>query len=203
VAKKKGYHHGDLRRALLDAGLKILVKQGPEGITLRELARRAGVTHAAPYRHFADKEALLAAVAEEGFRAMGRKMDERRALAGGDAARTLHELGVGYVLFAVEHPAHFKVMFGREISDFEKYPGLHEEAEATFERLVAAITALQQGGQVRPGDPMPVALTCWSMVHGLATLYTAGRLGELAREPEGIANAASRLLLDGVLARKR
>src|SRR5262245_23788463 len=104
------YHHGDLRRALLDAALEILAEGGAAGLTLREVARRAGVTHAAPYRHFEDKAALLAAVAEEGFRAVYAEMLARSERVK-DPVERLYQIGAAYVLFAVTHPAHFRVMF--------------------------------------------------------------------------------------------
>src|SRR5262245_4881527 len=109
-AKKRAYHHGDLRRALLDAALELVSSKGVQALTLREVARRAGVTHAAPYHHFPSKEALFAAVATEGFRDLAAAM--RAALSGrrGPFA-SLRAIGVAYVRFATEHPAHFRIMF--------------------------------------------------------------------------------------------
>src|ERR1700693_5459913 len=108
------YHHGDLPRALLDAALHIVETQGTEALTLRAVARRAGVSQAAPYRHFASKEAILAAVAEDGFRSLIAAMRESVATCGEDPLGRLRAVGLGYVTFATSHPSHFRVMFGRE-----------------------------------------------------------------------------------------
>src|SRR3954471_12975444 len=112
--RKRPYHHGDLRRTLLDTALKMVKEAGPGALSLRELARRAGVSHAAPYRHFASREALIGALAVEGFRGLGAEMqacagDER------DPMRRFRALGVAYVRYAVAHPGHFKVMFSSDL----------------------------------------------------------------------------------------
>src|SRR5258708_6887496 len=119
VPRKKSYHHGDLRRALLDAALALLEKSGVEALTLREGARRVGVTAGAPYHHFADKEAIVASVAEEGFVELGEAMAAARDAA--DPASRLGAMGRSYVRFAVAHPAHFRVMFGKMV-DVPRHP---------------------------------------------------------------------------------
>jgi AcrR family transcriptional regulator len=117
LRKPKGsYHHGNLRRALIDAALGLIEKEGPASLSLREVARRAGVSTAAPYRHFPSREALLAAVAEEGFRLLGDEI--RRAIAAhDDAPRCLGEAGIAYVLFAAAHPSRYNVMLSPELAD--------------------------------------------------------------------------------------
>jgi AcrR family transcriptional regulator len=172
VQGKRGkYHHGDLRRALLDAALEILAEEGgAAGLTLREVARRAGVTHAAPYRHFADKAALLAAVAEEGFRAIYAEMLARSGHCK-DPVERLFQIGVAYVLFAVTHPAHFRVMFGPEIVSPSPYASLVEAGNATFQLLLDSITECQKAGRFREGPTEELAYSQWAWVHGLASLY--------------------------------
>src|SRR5262249_28909766 len=169
VEKKRGrYHHGDLRRALLDAALEVLSREGATALTLREVARRAGVTHAAPYRHFTDKQALLATVAEEGCRMLASQMSEAWGKREGDPVRGLQAIGVAYVRFAIGQRAHFQVMFGKDIDWAREHGGLEEAADNCFGVLISAVQACQGVGAIRPGDPLSPALGAWSMVHGLS-----------------------------------
>ena len=180
IQKKKAdqYHHGDLRRALLVAGEQLLAKSGPEGLSLREVAQRAGVSHAAPYRHFASKEALLAALAEQGFRELA---TELRAAHGRDALQTLQAQGVGYVRFALAHPAQVRVMFRAGVVSGE-HPELKATADEAFGLLVQGVVACQELGVFARGDPLPLATSCWALSHGLALLMLDGALG-FPREP--------------------
>jgi AcrR family transcriptional regulator len=152
VEKKRGrYHHGDLRRALLDAALEVLSAEGASALTLREVARRAGVTHAAPYRHFADKQTLLAAVAEEGFRMLTAEMLERSVPLKDDPVRALQAIGLAYVRFATTERAHFQVMFGKDIDWAREQCELEETADRCFDVLISAVEACQTVGAIRPG----------------------------------------------------
>lgn len=161
------YHHGNLPAALIEAAVELIEEQGLDGLTLREVARRVGVTHAAPYRHFKDKSALVAAVAEEGFRRIA-----------GDVARTnasLHECGRMYLEFAVAHPAHFRVMFGaatlrgRTASLTEAYGQLMAE-------LQGAVRRGQSASLIAPGDADRYARLLWAQWHGLASLAVSGHV---------------------------
>jgi AcrR family transcriptional regulator len=197
---KSGYHHGDLRRALIEASLVLISEEGFSALTLREVARRAGVTHAAPYRHFPDKEALLAAVAEEGFRAMAVQMRERMDKAEGPVER-LGACGVAYVLFAVRHPAHFRVMFGPHFAKPRDHEGLAKEGSSAFGLLVQSIVQGQQAGLLLEGEPMPLALMAWSQVHGLAALLVDGQLEQTLQKgatAEDLAHFQTRMLLEGL-----
>ncbi|AKF87139.1 hypothetical protein MFUL124B02_38325 [Myxococcus fulvus 124B02] len=174
--KRRTYHHGDLRQALVDATLKLIATEDVGAVSLREVARRAGVTAAAPYHHFRDKDALLAAVAEEGYRALNARMDE--AMTKARAPRLdaqLKALARCYVRFAVEHPAHYRVMFRQEWSDEEKYAGIHTEGMRAYARLqeLAQEARVASGGKV---DMDILAFTIWSWVHGLASLWNEGPL---------------------------
>ena len=182
AADKETYHHGDLRQALLDGSLRLIDEEGFGALSLREVARRAGVTHAAPYRHFADKEALLAAVAEEGFRAMTARMNEEMARHSAPLDR-LSACGVAYVVFAVRHAAHFRVMFGPHFTQPLMPTGGDTDA---FGVLVGALADAQRAGDLPRGEePRRLGLTCWSLVHGLASLWADRRLDP--REfPEGV-----------------
>jgi len=197
--RKPRYHHGDLRQALLEASLALIAEEGFAALSLREVARRAGVTHAAPYRHFVDKEALLGAVAEQGFRAMTVRMKERMARETTPEGR-LSACGVAYVLFAMEHPSHFRVMFGPHFTR----PQLDLAAADTnsFVLLLDTITEGQKAGAVREGDPQQLALVCWSLVHGLASLLVDRKLEpggvSTLEQAEALAVAQTRLLLSGL-----
>ncbi|AKJ04384.1 TetR family transcriptional regulator [Archangium gephyra] len=200
TAEKPHYHHGDLRRALLDASLALISEEGFGALSLREVARRAGVTHAAPYRHFEHKEALLVAVAEEGFRVMKARMQERMARETSPEGR-LVECGVAYVLFAMEHPAHFRVMFGPHFTQPPKLGPPGGDLDS-FGLLVDSITQGQRAGVFHEGEPLSLALTCWSLVHGLSSLLVDRKL-EMAgvitvAQAEKLALEQTRLLLRGL-----
>lgn len=168
--RSRPYHHGDLRTALIQAGLAILAEEGAQALTLRAAARRAGVSHNAPYRHFADKEALLAAIAEEGFDELANRLEEARARSRPSAQAQLEETGWTYVWFALTHPGHLHVMFGSLISDPQTYPGLRSAGARAFTVLVEILQAGQAKGAVIAGNPRQLAFGAWAMVHGLALL---------------------------------
>jgi AcrR family transcriptional regulator len=206
VEKKGGrYHHGDLRRALLDAALEVLAREGAAALTLREVARRAGVTHAAPYRHFTDKQQLLATVAEEGFRMLTSQMREAWAKHEGDPVRGLQAIGVAYVRFATGQRAHFQVMFGKDIDWSREHAGLEETADCCFEVLISAVQACQGAGAIRPGDPLIPSLCAWSMVHGLSELIANGQFSamELAvPSVEELVSIFNRIFIEGARAKE-
>lgn len=175
----KPYHHGDLQRALIDAALGLIEREGAQALTLRAAARLAGVSQAAPYRHFPDKDALLAAVAEDGLRTLATWMRDATSAHTGDSPRRLQALGVAYVKFAAAHTAHFRVMFTAVAKDMDAYPALAEASDAVFALLLDAITQGQRDGSVRPGNPKELALAAWSIVHGLAELEVGGQVPRL------------------------
>ena len=169
------YHHGDLRRALLEEGLRTIETQGVESLTLRTVGERLGVSRTALYRHFADKQTLLAAVGREGFRLLRLSLVEAwehngRGRAGFEA------MGVAYVNFAVAHPSHYRVMFGRFIESCEKDAEFIAEATSAFQVLVDSLVEQQQTGLVRRDDPLIQARMIWSLVHGIAMLVIDGQL---------------------------
>jgi AcrR family transcriptional regulator len=164
------YHHGDLGKALIDAALAIITEeQDAANVSLREVARRVGVSQAAPYRHFADKDALLAAVAEEGFQ---RLLNALQVDTGSDPdpLARLQASGVAYVKFAIAHPAHYRVMFSTFRVDQENNSSLNAAAGKAFAVMVDAISAGQAIGAIQPGNPRQLAWVTWSLVHGLALL---------------------------------
>lgn len=174
--RRATYHHGNLPRALVDAALRLVETEGAEALTLRAAARKAGVSQAAPYRHFANKQALLAAVAEEGFRAMSQAMRRASTPHTADPLGRFRAQGLAYIEFATTHPAHYRVMFGRAMADKSAYPSLRAASGETFGLLVEAIRDCQRAGLVRAGDPEELALGAWSAVHGLSSLAADGQL---------------------------
>ncbi len=195
------YHHGDLRRALIQAALELVNEAGPAGTTLREAARRAGVTHAAPYRHFADKESLLAAVAEEGFVQLRATMTRARESRTGLAA--IEAIGLSYVLFAQENPSHFRVMFGAELGDKRRHPTLLHADQAVFDVLCTAIAEAQQQEELPAGDPASVGLVAWSMLHGVAALVVDGQMARAGVRGEKLDEFASRVLKTAIAGLKQ
>lgn len=186
-AKETPYHHGDLRQSLIEAALELITeKQDAKTLSLREVARRVGVSHAAPYRHFADKEALLAAVAEEGFHLLLSYLRDAMAQVSSDPVRRLQASGVGYVRFAIAHPSHYRVMFSALQADCLDYPGLQESGDQAFAVMVNEITAGQAAGRMKAGDPQQLAWISWSLVHGLAMLLIERQL-PLADEQDIVA----------------
>jgi AcrR family transcriptional regulator len=154
---------------------------------MRAIAREAGVSHMAPYHHFADKAALIAAVAEEGFRVLTEEMSKRIAARGDDPRAALRASGIAYVVFAVTRPHLFRVMFGAEVAGMsgDDYPGLSEAGSATFAVLQGQVERSQDEGTVRQADSRSIGLTAWSLVHGLAMLIIDGHFGPEAMHPEG------------------
>jgi len=169
------YHHGNLRRALLDEALATIRAEGVEGLTLREIGTRVGVSRTALYRHFADKRALLAAVATEGFGALRQHLVDAWAT-GGRGRAAFDAMGVAYVRFAVANPSYYRVMFGGFVDPKGCEPELAAEAAGAFQALVDALAALQRDGVVRRDDTVTVARFVWAVVHGVAMLGIDGQL---------------------------
>ncbi|MGD1853606.1 MAG: TetR/AcrR family transcriptional regulator [Leptolyngbyaceae cyanobacterium] len=179
MASEKPYHHGDLRQALLDAALVILQTKDVKALSLRGVARQAGVSHTAPYRHFADKAALLAAVAEEGFVEFGRYLQAAVDATAADPVASLKATGVAYVRYALDHPVHFRLMFdchALEPESMATTSSLYTTSEKTFQILVDIIRTGQTAGKFRPGDPKVLATGRWALVHGIAMLMLDGML---------------------------
>ncbi|MGI5430291.1 TetR/AcrR family transcriptional regulator [Streptomyces sp. CA-179760] len=173
TGKPAPYHHGDLRRALTDAALDLIGERGPKGFTLTEVARRAGVSTAAPYRHFTDKADLLATVAELGFQRLHDAL--RTAPDGHDSRDRLIELGRAYLRWALEHPSFYLVMFGSEVKGAD-HPGLDRAFEAAFGTLLEAVDAARSDGTLQNRDANAMAGSLWALVHGVASLDIGGDL---------------------------
>ena len=179
-ADERSYHHGNLFSALLDAAEDELIERGMEGFSLRGVAKRAGVSHAAPAHHFGDANGLLTALAARGFEQFIQRQRDFRLRAPTDARAQLAASGVGYVVFALEKPAIFRLMFSSDRPDFDD-PDLQRIAESAFEELVEHVRGVteDQGSPKKDGAMMLDVAAAWAVAHGLADLLVAGRLNTL------------------------
>jgi AcrR family transcriptional regulator len=166
------YHHGNLRAALLDQAEQTLREQGLEGLALRDLARQLGVSHGAPRRHFADRQALLDALAESGFARLGTELRAAAASAGEDYQARLHATSAAYVRFAITDAALLELMFARK--HHEQAAALNEAADRAFSLILELIEEGQTSGLLEPGEPERIALLLFATMHGIAALATAG-----------------------------
>jgi len=180
------YHHGDLRRALLTAVEEAITEQGVATLSMRDLARRAGVSHTAPTHHFRDRAGLLTAFAIEGFEQLAKALGTSRL-----ASNSLVELGVTYVRFAVTKRAMFEVMFRTDLYHADD-PGLLAARAKAADALYAAVTELPDGlgqpakpcaAETAPPEVRAAGLAAWSMAHGFATLWLTGAFPDRDRDP--------------------
>lgn len=199
----KRYHHGDLRNALIRAGQTILAEEGVAALDLRKVARAAGVSHAAPYRHFADKQALLAAIAEQGFEQLAARMRAALADAPEDVRSQLMFLAHAYVGFAFEHPAHMREMFSGLTLEHAAYPTLHAAAKAAFQQVIQVVQRAQSRQAIGPGDPASLATIVWSQIHGVTMLLIEDQIMNVKGDERAVAQLLGRcvrVLYDGLRA---
>ena len=195
------YHHGDLKVALLEAVERVVRERGVGQVSLRAVARRVGVTHAASAHHFTNKAGLLTAFATQGYtqlaEAVVSAIDEAQPA---DGPAVLEAVGRGYVRFALANPGRFEVMFRLDLVNQDD-PDFVAASEGAYSLLVNTVARCQLEGFLGSRDSEVVAVTAWSMVHGLAALWISGRLGERIREkdPNRLAAKVSRLYVDAVL----
>lgn len=174
-ATERGYHHGDLRQALIATAETLLADKGVEGFTLRECARRAGVSPAAPAHHFGNMTGLLTAIATLGFEGLADAMENAAAASDGTAGERLKAIGLGYIRFALAHPARFRVIFGRFPLDHGD-AALSSAGKRAFDILAQTIAA-QPGASEPLGEPAQADLVfAWSTVHGFANLALDGQM---------------------------
>jgi len=203
---REAYHHGDLRNAAVAEAVRLIGQARDTGFTLRDLAARLRVTSTALYRHFPSKLALLAAVAEEGFRELVEACARHEPLLETDPVAGFREQGLEYVRFALRNPGHFRVMFSPELARTkEQFPSLQEAAQASYQQLKRTLTACQARGLLNDFDLDAIALTAWSTVHGIATLLLDGlvKLDESQGSGEeqilGVARQVIRVMRYGAL----
>ena len=183
MAKKKEsdqpYHHGRLREALIEAGIaQREAGDNSRTLSLRGVAKRAKVSHAAPYRHFADKEALLSAIAESGFRQLAAAMQTAVNQNPSDPRQQINDIGTQYVAFATNHTAKTSLMISDLLLRKDNHEGWGDAAGGTFDILKRAVRRGQQAGVIRAGDSDEIATSLWAIEHGLAMLAKEGLLTE-------------------------
>ena len=176
--KPERYHHGDLKNALLDAARDLVSEGSVDGFTLREVARRAGVSPAAPYHHFADKNDLVRQLAIRAFDTMRQNL-QTAADSTADSAQQLEAMGVAYLHFAFTHAAEFRFMFKRELCAPPGQPDPLEVAGRAAQAVLhGAVVTAQANRTIRAGDPQPIVLTIWSAIHGLSGILLETPLGK-------------------------
>jgi AcrR family transcriptional regulator len=181
---RRSYHHGNLRHAVVAAALDIIRKDGLDSLTIRSVARAANVSHMAPYHHFEDKAALIAAVAAEGFRRLRTAMAERIERCSEGPRARLRESGVAYVVFAVKNPNLFRVMFSAEVAEKEDDPDLKKASSAAYALLRGLVDDSQPARGVEHAEADLVSVSAWALVHGLAVLCIDGQFGPEGRKPQ-------------------
>jgi AcrR family transcriptional regulator len=182
MPKKKTYHHGDLKNALIKAGVDILAKDGVSGLSLRKVASKAGVSHAAPYSHFADKQALIAAISTEGFRQLYERVSVVAEEYKTKPSRQLVEVAWAYVQFALDDRDRFKVMFSGILEKEREYPEFVVEAQRNFQLVKMIVEANQAAGVLRSGPSDLVALSAWGIIHGFVMLLLEGQISHTVLE---------------------
>lgn len=165
--KKRAYHHGDLKAALVEAALRLIARHGPRGFSLSQAAAAAGVTVGAPYKHFADKEALFIYIAAQGFEELCKRLETARSEGSGGPADRLVGLALAYVRFAQENPAHFQVMFDSTLHRRNDL-ALSVPAGGAFRILTDAVKEFAAQSRVPNEETLTAAL--WAMMHGHAAL---------------------------------
>jgi AcrR family transcriptional regulator len=192
MASTRSYHHGNLRSALLDCAERSLSRRGASELSLRELAREVGVSHAAPRRHFADKQALLDALAEDGFERLGRELDDAMAAAGDSLREKLGAFARAYVRFATAHAALLELMFtGKHRPGADR---LREAADRAFAAPLALFAGAVASGEIVAGEPERVGIVAFATLQGLASLANTGMLGDVDLD-ELVEEAVDRLVL--------
>jgi AcrR family transcriptional regulator len=199
------YHHGDLPATLLKAVESAVAECGVSGVSLRDVARRAGVSHSAPAHHFGSKAGLLTAFATTGYELLADSVLTEVALSRpADGPGELAAIGRGYVSFAIAHPSHFEVMFRLDVLNPDD-PEFVAASEAAYALLTETIERCRAAGRLHGRPAEVVAVSAWSLVHGLAALWLSGRLSEriVEQEPHRLAAAVAALFVEAVMPPRR
>ncbi|MBN1231320.1 MAG: TetR/AcrR family transcriptional regulator [Anaerolineales bacterium] len=173
---ESNYHHGDLKNALIQAGVEILKKEGISGLSLRMVAKQSGVSHAAPYAHFADKQALIAAISTEGFKQLYDQVDHIRKAQQDSPTTLLVETAWAYVQFAFNEPDRFKLMFSSALEKEKEYPDFVQYSQKNFDLFIEVVNICQKEGVLKEGPPSLSAVSLWASVHGLVMLILEGQI---------------------------
>lgn len=182
MSRKNSYHHGDLKNALIQAGIEILSKEGVNGLSLRKVARKAGVSHAAPYAHFTDKQALVAAISTAGYEKLYDKVYDAVQHHQGDPLRQFVEAAWAYVEFALTDPDHFKITLSGVVEKEKDYPAFVDISHKSFGLIVELVEAGQRAGILNEGPPDLVAVSVWGLVHGFVSLILEDQISHTLLE---------------------
>lgn len=194
--KTERYHHGDLPRAMLSEAVRTIQRRGIDSLTLRSVGEKLGVSRTALYRHFANKEALLGAVAAEGFRRLRQELFDAWDR-GGRGRAGFEAMGAAYIHFAVRHPSHYRVMFGGALARGDAALPPQDQSADAFGVLVDALVELQAGGIASTHEAHQLALFVWSVVHGVAMLALDGVLHS-PKDVEAVSAFAIARIWDGI-----
>jgi AcrR family transcriptional regulator len=175
MASKK-YHHGDLKNSLIQAGVEILSMEGVAGLSLRRVAARAGVSHSAPYAHFKDRQALIAAISTEGFKQLYTELEAAIEQNAGAPKQQLIEGAWAYARFAMDNTDTFKIMFSGILEKEKEYPSFVEISRKTFGLVVEVVQACQTAGVLRAAPAELMAVSVWGQVHGIISLALEGQI---------------------------
>jgi AcrR family transcriptional regulator len=178
----KKYHHGDLKNALILAGIEIVSQEGIKALSLRKVAQRVGVSHSAPYAHFTDKQALIAAISTEGYKKLHASVSAVAQQYQNNPQRQLVEGAWAYVEFATAEPDHFKITFSGVIEKEQAYPAFVEISHQSFALLVEIVQNCQRAGILKPGPTELLAVTVWGLMHGVISLILEGQLSHTILE---------------------
>jgi AcrR family transcriptional regulator len=197
--KRRAYHHGDLKEALVERAIHLLRTEGPDALTLRGVARAAGVSQAAPYRHFASRRELVGAVAEDGFRRLKKTMLEHVGGKGGRDA--LKGVAAAYVAFGMKNPAQYRIMFGPELATTADLPSLRATSRDVLGFVAEGVRGLQSAGLVGKGDAASIAVVLWATLHGLVLLTLDGVTNNVAPSLDTLLGEATRIMMFGMAPR--
>ena len=187
----KKYHHGDLKNALIQAGVEILAKEGVGGLSLRKVAQRAGVSHSAPYAHFPDKQSLIAAISTEGLNQLYAELEAAISSHSKNPKKQLIEGVQAYVHFAMENLDTFKIMFSGVLEKEKDYSSFVDISSKTFKLVVEVVQACQNAG-VLPAAPADLmAVSVWGQVHGIVSLALEGQISHSVLDHHAIQDLVS------------
>ena len=187
----KKYHHGDLKNALIKAGVEILAKEGVGGLSLRKVAQRAGVSHSAPYAHFPDKQSLIAAISTEGFNQLYNELEAAIYPHAKSPKKQLVEGAQVYVRFALKNSDTFKIMFSGVLEKEKDYPSFVEISSKTFKLVVEVVQACQHAGFLPTAPANLMAVSVWGQVHGIVSLALEGQISHTLLEKKNIESIVS------------
>lgn len=183
MKKKKNYHHGNLKSACMEEGLRLIQKNGSYDFSMRDISKNLGVSHGAPYKHFETKEALLASLAEAGFHKLTNQLEEVKNENYKNKLELLYKIAVMYIQFGTTNPEYYKLMYGGIIQDAEMYPSLYEASVKCYNTFLETIESLMKSKQLIPSsDSNLLTFYSWSLLHGLVSLAQDNRLNIAFRE---------------------